>query len=269
MGGGSKKRKQEASETRSRESVESERVGAESLRGELQKRREIVGAGLPEALESTRTGAMNLRQTGGVTPVDIDTSGRGFEGYEEFSRTGGFTPGESENFLRRATAPTQAIYGASRDELSRRKSLQGGYSPGFGASEARLTRQAGIAGSEASLSGNLELNKQVREGKLAGLGGMERIRGEAEKERLGKQELQQRGEIAGQELLQRFSQFGVAALSDVDVNELRNRLQSGQMSQADAQLLRDLAAQDRTLFENIMQGISTVGGAAAGILTAV
>jgi len=267
--GGARKRRQEASETRSRESVEAEKIGAESLRGELQKRREIVGAGLPEAIESTRTGAMNLRTTGGVTPIDIDTTGRGFEGYEEFAKTGGFTPGESENFLRRATAPTAAIYGANKDELSRQKALQGGYSPGFGASEARLTRQAGIAGSEASLTGNLELNKQIREGKLEGLGGMERIRREAEKERLGKQELQQRGEIAGQELLQRFSQFGVAALSDVDVNELRNRLQSGQMSQADAQLLRDLAAQDKTLFDKVMQGIGTAGGAAAGILAAV
>lgn len=303
--GGKKKDLQNKSEQRSRESVEQEQAGAANLRTELQKRRDILGTGLPESLEAARTGATNLRDTGGITagigsttagvgavPQEkIDTSGRGFEGYEELSKTGGFKPGESEQFLRRATAPTAAIYGANRDELSRRQSLQGGYMPGFGASAARLTRQGAQAGAEASLSGNLELNKQIREGKLSGLSGMERIRGEAEKERLSRQELgqkgriaeeelrqkgsiaegelAQRGKIAGQELLQKYTQFGAAALNEVDVNDLRNRLQSGNISQSDSQLLAQLSAQNKTLFDNIMQGVSAVGGATAGILTGV
>lgn len=303
--GGKKKELQNKSEARSREAVETERAGAESLRTELQKRRDILGKGLPESMEAARTGATTLGTTGGVeegvgrttTGVgnvpkeEIDTSGRGYEGYEELSKTGGFKPGESEQFLRRATAPTAAIYGANKDELNRRTALQGGWMPGFGASADRLARHAAQAGSEASMSGNLELNRQIREGKLAGMGGMERIRGEAEKERLARQEmgqkgrlaeeeltqkgrlseaeLKQKGQVAGQELLQRYNQFGAAALNEVDVNELRNRLQSGNISQGDSQLLAQLSAQNKTLFDNIMQGVSAVGGATAGILTGI
>jgi hypothetical protein len=41
------------------------------------------------------------------------------------------------------------------------------------------------------------------------------------------------------------------------------------MSQEDAQLLTTLAAQNKTLFEQIMSGVSAVGGAAAGIITGI
>ncbi len=251
--GGNKRRLQDTSERRSKEAVESEKAGAENLRGQLQQRREIIGEGLPESMQSARTGAVNLRETGGINPEIA-----GYGGYKEFAETGGFSPGEREQFLRRATAPTVAIYARTKDELGRQKALQGGYMPGFTASQNRLTRSAAQAGSEASLAGNVELNKQIREGKIAGFGGQERIEGRT-----------QQGKIQGQELLQRYTQFGVAALNEVDINELRNRLQTGQISLADSQLLTQLAAQNKTLFENIMSGVGAVGGATAGILTGV
>lgn len=267
--GGRKKELENKSTARSSEAVAAEGKGAAALSGELNQRRAMVGNGLPQTLQATQAGAANLRTTGGVTPMDIDTTGRGYEGYQELAKTGGFTPGESENFLRRASAPAQAAYGASKDELSRRTALQGGYMPGFGASEARLTRQAANTGAETALSGNLELNKQVREGKLAGLAGQERVKTQAEAERLAKQGQIQQGQIAGQSALQNYSQFGIAALSDTDVNDLRNRLQSGNMSQQDAQLLAQLSAQHPDKFSQIMQGVKTIGGATAGVLGAL
>lgn len=267
--GGNKRRLQNSAEARSAQSIATEQQGAAALQSELQKRRAMIGEGLPETLQAARTGAANLAATGGITPENLDTSGRGYEGYQELATTGGFNPGEKEQFLRRASAPVTAMYGAARDDNSRRVALQGGYSPGFDASQAKITRQAANAGAESSLNANLDLNKQIREGKLAGLAGQERVKSAAEGERQSRQQMRQQGEIAGQQLLQNYSQFGVAALNETDVNDLRNRIQSGSISQADSQLLTQLAAQNRTLFENIMQGVSAVGGATAGVLTGV
>lgn len=263
--GGNRSRRQQAAETRSAETVAQERQQAEGLRTELNKRRDIVGAGLPETLEAARRGAESVAETGGYRPTDIDLTGRGREGYEEFSKTGGFGEGDREAFLRRATSPVAAIYSRSLDELDRRASLQGGYMPGFDTSRAKVTRQAANAAAEASTAGNVALSQQVREGKLAGLGGLERTKVQAGEAAAGIAA----GRRSGQDLLQRYSQFGVAALNDIDIMDLRNRLQSGQMSQFDTQLLTQLAAQDRTTFEKIMGGIGAIGGATAGILGAV
>lgn len=268
--GGSRGRRQEASENRSREATDYEQARAEEFRRNLDTRRASYGHLDPDTVHRTLSGnAQQLAGTGGVVPMDIDTSGRGYEGYQDFAKTGGFTPEESTAFLRRSTAPTAAIYGAARDDLSRRSALQGGYSPGFSASDARLTRQAANAGAEASLSGNLELNRQIREGKLAGLSGMERVKAQAEEERLAKQAMTQQGLFQGQEALQKVAQYGTASLNDLDIMDLRNRLQRGQMTQFDAELLQKLASMDKTLFDKVMQGISTVGGAVAGVMGAI
>lgn len=253
--GSPKGRRQEAAETRSKGAVEQEQQQAEGLRTELTKRRAVIGEELPESMAATRTGAMNLRETGGFNPGEIDPIKKS---YGEFAETGGFSTEDKEQFLRRSTAPVAAMYSRAQDELNRRAAVQGGYQPGFEESQSRLLRQASQGGAEASLEANVELANQVRQGKLAGTGGLERVA-----------QTVQAGKIAGQDALQRYIQFGVAGLSDVDTTELRNRLQTGQMSQADAELLVQIAAQNKTLFENIMQGVSAVGGATAGILGAI
>ena len=189
--------------------------------------------------------------------------GRGREGYEEFSRTGGFSPGEREAFLRRSTAPTAAIYGRARDEMMRRLAIQGGYSPGFSSSMARATRQASQAGAEASLAGNVELANMVRAGRLEGLGGLERTREAAGEEYLaGVGGLERTREAAGSEALNRL-ELAQRGLSQSDVLRLQNRIQTGQLDSNDMAILQNLRNSSPSLFQNIMQGIGVVSGAAA------
>lgn len=254
MGGGKKEALQSKAETTSSSAVEAEKLGATNLQSELEKRRSIVGSDLPEVTKSTATGATDLRASGGFDPKVIDPIR---SGYTDLSTTGGFSPTDKTNFLRKAISPVTALYSRAKDELIRRKAIQGGYSPGFDASTARVTRQAANAGADASLNANVDLAGQVRTGKVTGLQGQANLAG-----------MEQQGKIAGQDALQRFTTGGIAALSDVDVNEMRNRLQTGQMSQADAQLLTQLASQHKSLFDQIMQGVSAVGGATAGIMGA-
>jgi hypothetical protein len=276
MGGGTKKRRQRSAERQSSGGAARDRQEHAEFKGNLDRRRGLIERDLPETMEKTRVGAEDLRRTGGFNKEDVGFSDlalgdRGREGYTEFSETGGFSPGEREAFLRRSTAPSAAIYGHQQDELSRRLALQGGYMPGFGASQSRLTRQAGQEASKLSLGANLDLAGEVRAGRELGLRGLERTRDAAgiekrEQDRIALDMEREvaKGRVAGQELLQKYTQFGLAALDQADIRSLQSRLQSGNMSQADAQLLERLAAQDRSLYDNIIAG----AGAAAGIITA-
>lgn len=254
--------------------------------------------------------------TGGYDPTNIrkgmdETRG----GYRKFADTGGFFDSDISDFMHYVTAPTKAIYGRAKDDMNRRNTLQGGYSPGFSSSAARLTRQGAQAGSEASLAGKTNLAAQIREGKLAGLGGLERsdsanlgleesirsgraqgaaglasTRGQIEAGRQGRAGMEldseaatsgrqlaglegaralendlQSGRAQGVDALQRYTQFGVASLNQNDLTELQNRMNEGNISQADSQLLSQLAAQQKSLFDKIMQGVNIAGGALTGV----
>lgn len=156
------------------------RSDVETAGGEARQRYEEGRTRLEEGRVGLEEGKAPARRLAS----DVGYSGAGREGYADLATTGGFNPGEREQFLRRATAPTAAIYARSNDELDRRKAVQGGYMPGFTSSHAKSIRGAAQAGAEASLSGNVELARQVREGKVAGLGGLERTRKAAGDEQL-------------------------------------------------------------------------------------
>ena len=57
--------------------------------------------------------------------------------------------------------------------------------PGFTSSQARLTRHGAQASADASLDAQVELSNLVRQGKVSGLGGLERTRAQAGQEQLG------------------------------------------------------------------------------------
>src|SRR5437899_12018593 len=158
MGGGARGRRQQAAETTSAQAAETERQRALGLQTELGNRRSLISSGLPESLAATQSGAQNLRDTGGYSPVSPDLTNRGYEGYQEFARTGGYSPEERQQFLRRSSAPISAMYSRAGDQLNRQRALQGGYMPGYTASNSRLLRGAAEQGAEASLGANLELN---------------------------------------------------------------------------------------------------------------
>lgn len=252
---GSKRgQRQDKSAQVSSQAREAEITGANQLKTELGNRKDIVGAGLPETILASKTGAEDLRATGGFSPETINPIR---SGYSNMAVTGGFDPGQKESFLRRATSPITAMYARAKDELNRRRAIQGG-GPGFTSSDARITRQGANAGADTSLNANVELNNQVRQGRMSGLGGLTTLA-----------TAEQGGKVAGQDALQRYTQMGIAGLSDLDTTELRNRLQTGQISQSDAQLLAQLASQDKSTFDKIMQGVQVGAGAVAGVAGAL
>jgi hypothetical protein len=93
-------------------------------------------------------------------------------GYRGFAETGGFSPEDLANIRARAISPIRATYANAQREVNRNMALQGGYSPGANVLKARMAREQGQAGAEATTAAEADIAKMVQEGKLAGLGGM-------------------------------------------------------------------------------------------------
>lgn len=92
-------------------------------------------------------------------------------GYNEFAKTGGFSPTDIANLRARAVSPVRASYANANREVNRGRALQGGYSPGFNVLRARMAREQGQAGSEAATNAEAALAGMKQQGKLAGLQG--------------------------------------------------------------------------------------------------
>ena len=91
--------------------------------------------------------------------------------YQDFARTGGFTPMDLANFRARAVSPVRAAYSNAQRNVNRQRSLQGGYSPGFNVMQGRLAREGSQAVSDAATNAEADIASLVQRGKLAGLGG--------------------------------------------------------------------------------------------------
>jgi hypothetical protein len=102
---------------------------------------------------------------------------RALPGYEEFAKTGGISDADRANIRSRGAETGSAIFGNLRNEMARRNQVQGGYSPGASASSARLAREQGIAAGKGARDTEMGISDAVRQGRLAGLGGMKEIGG--------------------------------------------------------------------------------------------
>lgn len=95
-----------------------------------------------------------------------------FKAFQNFSQTGGFSPEDLANIRARAVSPVRAVYANAQREVNRQRSLQGGYSPGFGVLQARMAREQGQGISDAGINAEAGISEMVQKGKLAALQGM-------------------------------------------------------------------------------------------------
>lgn len=95
-----------------------------------------------------------------------------FSGFQDFSKTGGFSAADLANIRARAVSPVRSVYANAQQNVNRQRSLQGGYSPGFGVLQARMAREQGQGISDASINAEGDIARMVQQGKLSGLQGM-------------------------------------------------------------------------------------------------
>lgn len=93
-------------------------------------------------------------------------------GYGEFADTGGFSEDDKTNLRSRALSPVQTVYNNLRNEMERRKNIQGGYSPNFNAAAAKMGRGTAQQMSDILQGTNATIAEMVQKGRLSGLGGL-------------------------------------------------------------------------------------------------
>jgi hypothetical protein len=89
-------------------------------------------------------------------------------GLEDYAKTGGYSDSDVSNIRERGISPIRSIYANAQDDLRRQKVLSGGYSPNFGAVQAKLARQSSNQISDVTTKVNADIAKMVAEGKLSG-----------------------------------------------------------------------------------------------------
>jgi hypothetical protein len=92
-------------------------------------------------------------------------------GYDEFAKTGGYSPMDISNMRARGVSPMRAVYANANREVDRSRSLQGGYSPGYGTLKARMAREMSSGLSDASTNVEANLAQMKNEGKRFGMTG--------------------------------------------------------------------------------------------------
>ena len=103
-----------------------------------------------------------------------------YAGYEDFSKTGGYSPADIANMRARGVAPVRAAYANAEREVARQRSLQGGYSPNAFALQGRMAREQSQLGADATQAVEAGLAEARNTGRLKGLEGMTDV----EKQRL-------------------------------------------------------------------------------------
>jgi hypothetical protein len=145
-------------------------------------------AGLTSQLQDIYSNPQNMM--GGIKPnssgwydlPDVGGGGSAFDstgdfakartGYEDFAATGGISSGDVRNLRDRATSKIPAFYNQVRNDMNRRRSIQGGYSPGFDDAYAESVRAGSRGAYEASRDAEAGIVGMRNQGKMAGLGGL-------------------------------------------------------------------------------------------------
>lgn len=188
-------------------------------------------------------GFNEMGRTGGLNDEAIQRM-RGMGGFDEYAKTGGYSDADRANIRSRALSPIGSFASSARDELARRRSVQGGYSPGFDASSRAIRRDASRGIADASLNAELGIMDRVNEGRRWGIGGLTDAEGRLQTLKTGNQ-------LAGWQ-----GSLGAATgMADVETGNANRALNAG-MFNSDMGLRTDLAG---------LGGISDIYGSDIGM----
>lgn len=109
------------------------------------------------------------------------TQGQGYAApaastYEDFAKTGGFSPTDETTFLNRATRGVAGTYQALQDQAARQRAAAGGL--GTGGETVALARHAGQDVATANTDAEAALKQQENQNKLSGAGGLSNLYGQ-------------------------------------------------------------------------------------------
>lgn len=123
---------------------------------------------------------------GGVGPIDTSALQGNAAAYKNFAQgntpsgkfysnlmnTGGYSEQDKADMSAEGNAATPAFFDNLRNMYSSQQAATGGYSPGYGASLARLSREGAREAQDAARRTSLGINESVRGGKERGAAGI-------------------------------------------------------------------------------------------------
>ena len=129
------------------------------------------GYAIPSGPEAGRMYAgLNRLATGGA---DTPFAQESVDMWSNFRDTGGIDAGMRNDMRRAATQVIPSFFRNMQEDMDRRRTLQGGYSPGYDAGSANMARDATLRASEASERAEGDIAKMVAQGKQFGTQGLE------------------------------------------------------------------------------------------------
>ncbi len=84
----------------------------------------------------------------------------------DLSQSGGYSPSDIADLRARGISPIRSVYSSAQSNIDRAKSLAGGYSPGYTAATAKLTRGLSDAVSSGTQNVNADIASRVAGNKL-------------------------------------------------------------------------------------------------------
>lgn len=242
------------------------------------------------------------RLNNGIGGMDEGQVGVVRGAYGDLIKTGGLSDTAADAMRRQAAGTTQSIYATLGSKLARAQSIAG--AGGAGGETAQMARQAAQAGAVATTGANAEIGKIRQSGIVAGTGGLANfetgvgagnragIQAVAEGRLKGTdQELNLESNVAkgtlqasqaNQDLASGAAQQRIQAagglvnlynaspgyVTDMVKSIIDVQNSGGQLNNQQAQIMQELS-KNPGLFDNIMKGITTVGGAVTGVMTGI
>ena len=118
------------------------------------------------------TSAPGQGMGGGILQGQLGDYGNLMKQYQGWADTGGLSEQDKANLRNRATSPLRALYARGQQDISRQRSLQGGYSPGATTALTRMNRNMGQGMSDATGNAEAAITQMMQQGKQFGMGGM-------------------------------------------------------------------------------------------------
>jgi hypothetical protein len=132
---------------------------------------QAAGVGTQPAAGTGTAGAQNpgsfLQTIQGIG----DQTNPSMDYYQKLIQTGGYSPSDIQQMRMQNEAPNVSAFQAAQDNLNQQRSLQGGYSPNYAASQAQVARGLSNQLNQTDIATNAALAQLVQQNKLAGAQG--------------------------------------------------------------------------------------------------
>lgn len=169
--------------------------------------------------QSQNRGAFEeFSRTGGIDPTriqgDADSLRKfgqqgGHKFFGELADTGGWDANRTADFRSRVASQTPSFYTSLRDDLNRRRRIQGGVGTGFAEADAKLARESARGSADAVREGELSMGADKIQNQLAGAQGFSSNFLQGLQASMG-------GELSLQNLIQSGRQFGISGMENAD-----------------------------------------------------